>query len=119
MIKKIYYGKKQELIYCHTNNFFRLTLVNKYLKERITLDFDLEFIKDDKIISKKTNNVVIVELKQESLNRNSFFYKLLKENGVRPSSMSKYCIGTSLLNSNLKANRFKKNFRILNKINNN
>ena len=88
-------NKKQELIYCHTNNFFRLTLVNKYLKERITLDFDLEFIKDDKIISEKTNNVVIVELKQESLNRNSFFYKLLKENGVRPSSMSKYCIGTS------------------------
>lgn len=112
-------NKKQELIYCHTNNFFRLTLVNKYLKERITLDFDLQFIKDDKIISEKTNNVVIIELKQESLNRNSFFYKLLKENGVRPSSMSKYCIGTSLLNSNLKANRFKKNFRILNKINNN
>jgi len=44
---------------------------------------------------------------------------LMKENGVRPSSMSKYCIGTSLLNQNLKANRFKKNFRILDKNNKN
>ena len=65
----------------------------------------------------KQNNIVIIEIKQEKLNRNSVFYNLMKENGVRPSSMSKYCIGTSLLNQNLKANRFKKNFRILDKNN--
>ncbi len=111
--------KKQELIYCHSNSFFRLTLVNKYSKERITLDFDLEFKKDGKTISNKTNNIAIIEIKQEKLNRNSFFYNLMKENGVRPSSMSKYCIGTSLLNQSLKANRFKKNFRILDKNNKN
>ena len=46
--------KKQELIYCHSNSFFRLTLVNKHSKERITLDFDLEFKKDGKTISDKT-----------------------------------------------------------------
>ena len=107
-----------ELKYCHKNFFRRITMVNKFAKERITIDFDLEFQNDKETIRNKTKNIVIAELKQEKLNRTSFFYKLMKENGIRPSGMSKYCIGTSLLNEDLKANRFKKNFRILEKNNN-
>ncbi len=107
-----------ELQYCHKNFFHRITMVNKFAKERITIDFDLEFQNDKETIRNQTKNIVIAELKQEKLNRTSFFYKLMKENGIRPSGMSKYCIGTSLLNEDLKANRFKKNFRILEKNNN-
>ena len=110
--------KDYELYYCHKNSFRRITMVNKILKERITIDFDLEFKNDKETIRDKTNYIVIAEVKQEKLDRSSFFYKLMKENGIRPSSMSKYCIGTSLLNEDLKANRFKKNFRILKKNNN-
>ena len=110
--------KDYTLHYCHKNFFRRITMVNKFLKERITIDFDLEFRNDKEAITNKTNYIVVAEVKQEKLDRNSFFYKLMKENGVRPSSMSKYCIGTSLLNEDLKANRFKKNFRILEKNNN-
>jgi len=106
-----------ELFYCHTNFFHRITMVNKFLKERITIDFDLCFENKKTTIKDETNHIVIAEVKQEKLDRNSFFYKLMKENGIRPSSMSKYCIGTSLLNKDLKANRFKKNFRILTKNN--
>ena len=106
-----------ELLYCHTNFFHRITMVNKFLKERITIDFDLRFESDKKTIKDETNHIVIAEVKQEKLDRTSFFYKLMKENNIRPSSMSKYCIGTSLLNKDLKANRFKKNFRVLTKNN--
>ena len=106
-----------ELLYCHTNFFHRITMVNKFLKERITIDFDLRFENDKKTIKDETNHIVIAEVKQEKLDRTSFFYKLMKENNIRPSSMSKYCIGTSLLNKDLKANRFKKNFRVLTKKN--
>ena len=106
-----------ELLYCHTNFFHRITMVNKFLKERITIDFDLRFESEKKTIKDETNHIVIAEVKQEKLDRTSFFYKLMKENNIRPSSMSKYCIGTSLLNKDLKANRFKKNFRVLTKNN--
>ena len=93
-------------------------MVNKYMKERITIDFDLQFQNRKQTISEKTDQIVIVEVKQEKLDRNSFFYKLMKKNLIRPSGMSKYCVGTSLLNIGLKSNRFKKNFRILEKNNN-
>ena len=106
-----------DLLYCHTNFFHRITMVNKFLKERITIDFDLRFESEKKTIKDETNHIVIAELKQEKLDRTSFFYKLMKENSIRPSSMSKYCIGTSLLNKDLKSNRFKKNFRFLKKNN--
>ena len=88
-------------------------MVNKFLKERITIDFNLRFESEQKTIKDETNHIVIAEVKQEKLDRTSCFYKLMKENSIRPSSMSKYCIGTSLLNKELKANRFKKNFRVL------
>ena len=106
-----------QLFYCHTNFFNRITMVNRFLKERITIDFDLRFENEKDTIKDETNHIVIAEVKQETLDRTSFFYKLMKENGIRPSSMSKYCIGTSLLNKYLKANRFKNNFRILKKNN--
>ena len=108
-----------ELFYCHSNFFNRITMVNKYLKERITIDFDLCFENEKEKINEATDHIVIAEIKQEKLDRTSFFYKLMKKNGIRPSSMSKYCVGTSLLNEDLKANRFKKNFRVLKKNNNN
>ncbi len=114
---KIRLKEDYELFYCHTNFFHRITMVNKFLKERITIDFDLRFESEKKTIKDETSHIVIAEVKQEKLDRTSFFYKLMKENGVRPSSMSKYCIGTSLLNKDLKANRFKKNFRVLTKNN--
>ena len=108
----------QRLNYCHENFFHRITMVNKKMKERITIDVDLEFKNEHKKLKEKTKNIVIAELKQERLNRHSFFYSLMKKNGIRSSGMSKYCIGTSSLHTELKANRFKRNFRILEKNNN-
>ncbi len=107
-----------QLRYCHENFFHRITMVGKTIKERITIDFDLEFKNENESIKDKTKNIVIAEVKQEKLNRRSFFYNLMRRYRIRSSGMSKYCVGTSLLNSDLKANRFKRNFRILEKNNN-
>lgn len=95
----------KDLKYSLTNNFTRVTLVNKTAKERVTIDFSLVYSGNKK--TKMLNNVTIVELKQEKLNRNSPIFLGLSKYQVKPSSFSKYCIGIVLLKDNIKYNRFK------------
>ncbi len=97
------------------NSFNRITLVNKTDKERLTLDIGLGFQRNEKNIS--LENVIIGEVKQEKVNRKSPFMKLIKENGVRPLRVSKYCIGAKLLYPALKNNKFKEKQIHINKIN--
>ena len=97
------------------NSFHRITLVNKTDTERLTLDIGLAFQWNEKDLS--LENVIIGEVKQEKVNRNSPFMKLIKENGVRPMRVSKYCIGAKLLYPELKNNRFKQKHIHINKIN--
>lgn len=99
------------------NSFHRMTLVNKTENERLTLDFDLTFKWNDK--TQNFNNLIIAELKQENVNRNSVFYQLMKSRCIRPYRLSKYCIGSiELYGDSLKFNRFKKKLLQLKKINN-
>ena len=99
------------------NSFHRMTLVNKSENERLTLDFDLTFKWNDK--TQNFNNLIIAELKQENVNRNSAFYQLMKSRYIRPYRLSKYCIGSiELYGDSLKFNRFKKKLLQLKKINN-
>jgi hypothetical protein len=99
------------------NSFHRMTLVNKTENERLTLDFNLTFKWDDK--TQNFNNLIIAELKQENVNRNSAFYQLMKSRCIRPYRLSKYCIGSiELYGNSLKFNRFKKKLLQLKKINN-
>jgi hypothetical protein len=86
-------------------DFNRISLVHKYQKERVTFDFNLSFQKkDDK---KKLDKVAIAELKQDKFHPGSVFAKKMKEMGILPDRMSKYCLGTSLTNKQLKYNNFK------------
>ncbi len=99
------------------NSFHRMTLVNKSENERLTLDFDLTFKWNDK--TQNFNNLIIAELKQENVNRNSVFYQLMKSRYIRPYRLSKYCIGSiELYGDSLKFNRFKKKLLQLKKIKN-
>ena len=99
------------------NSFHRITLVNKSENERLTLDYNLNFKWEDENIH--LDNLVIAELKQESVKRNSVFYQLMKKYHIRPYRLSKYCIGSiELYGQNyLKFNRFKKKLLQLKKIN--
>ena len=98
------------------NSFTRITLVGKNNHERLTLDLNLTYKKHDKEV--KMNDLVIAELKQENLNRNSEFYKLTKRHLIRPFRVSKYCIGmiTLLGKKNIKYNRFKKKLLKIDKL---
>lgn len=99
------------------NSFQRITLVSKTENERLTLDFNILFEKDG--VKKSFQQLVIAELKQEDLNRNSAFYQLMKEQQIRPYRLSKYCLGSVEIygEEKLKFNRFKKKLLYLKKIN--
>jgi hypothetical protein len=96
------------------NRFSRITLVNAAQKERLTLDLDLGFSWEDETFS--FSHIVIAELKQENVNRESLFYSLMKQNGILPNSISKYCIGAINLYPELKYNNFKSKTLLLNKL---
>ena len=102
------------LMHVLTNEFSRITLVSRTDKERLTIDFSLSFVKGE--TAKNLDNLVIAEVKQEKVNRDSKVMKVLKEYGIRQASFSKYASGTALLNPQLKYNKFKSNMLYLNDI---
>lgn len=98
------------------NEFKRLTLVHKTNQERLTIDFGLKFTSGNN--QAELPYVAIIELKQDKFSVSSDFYKLLREERIQPSGMSKYATGVVLLNKGFKHNRFKANLKNLEKINN-
>lgn len=96
------------------NKFNRITLVNKTAKERLTIDLNLSFKKNNDF--KTFTNLVIIELKQERFTRTSPIVKQLKSKQINPYSLSKYCIGMISIYNELKYNRFKKKLIKINKI---
>jgi hypothetical protein len=99
------------------NKFIRLTLVNRDLSERITLDYKLRF--DDLTFNGKvkTSNVCIAEIKKSRDNKHSKFIEILREERVQSMGFSKYSVGMALLNPEIKKNGFKERIRKIEKIN--
>lgn len=93
--------------------FNRITFVNNDKSERVTLDFNLEFLIDEKNV--KLPNIIILELKQERLNRTSKLFKILRDKNIRKSKFSKYFVGVNLLYSDIKSNSFKETKLKMNK----
>lgn len=96
-------------------NYKRITLVNKNLNERVTLDLELSFESEKKF--KGFSDIVIAEIKQDKF-KNSEFIQILKKYQLRSGSVSKYCLGMLSLNADLKHNRFKEKLIHLHKIQN-
>jgi hypothetical protein len=109
--------KKMDLLPVLWNEFQRITLSGKNRNERLTLDLHLNFNQDESNFAME--NVVVAELKQADLDRNSPFYQIMKKQGVRPLRVSKYCVGLYSIHGQqkIKGNRFKKKIKILNSIN--
>ncbi|MGQ8335767.1 polyphosphate polymerase domain-containing protein [Sunxiuqinia sp. A32] len=97
-----------------TNKFRRITLADKKLTERCTIDFDFEFISDDKTVF--YDDFAIIELKQDKYSNSSRIYQCLFNHRIRPTGFSKYCIGRVLAEEDIKKNLFKQKMRMLNKI---
>ena len=98
------------------NEFTRLTLVHKTKNERLTIDLNLGFKLFSSDIKKNIHHAIIAEVKQEKASVDSDFIKAIKRHHIRKSSMSKYCVGTALLNDSLKQNNFKERILKINKL---
>jgi len=97
------------------NNFYRITLVDNGLSERVTLDTRLSFKNPTTGLSKNVDDLVIIELKQEG-SISSHFSDYLKNMRINSGSISKYCLGMMLVNPDLKSNRFRNKLRKITKI---
>ena len=82
----------------------RITLVNLANAERVTIDQDISFSNDSDV--RRLDGLIIAEVKQQGKHP-SHFKQLMRKAGIREGSVSKYCLGTMLLNGRIKRNRFK------------
>lgn len=102
-----HYGYREGRLLQMRSTFKRLTLVSTALNERITIDTDLTFFQGDK--TEGLGSMAIMEVKQERINRFSPMLKALRSFRFsmpplgRKTSLSKYIVGTLLLNRNLES----------------
>ena len=89
---------------CYT----RCTLLGQQPGERITFDFSLSCINCHSGQHFNNDNVVIIEIKQNSTDRSSPIFSALKAAGYRSINFSKYCNGCVFTQvEGIKHNRFK------------
>jgi len=98
------------------NAFSRITLVNQEASERLTIDCDLSFSQGNNHMT--IEDLVICEVKQEKQNRHSPFMREVKRRLIRPDSISKYCLGVTMLYPEIKSNNFKAKILKIRKIKN-
>lgn len=111
--------------------FVRITLVNRAMTERLTIDFNLHFTNvraaggDGRSEGPGAANgtaaldgLVIIELKQDAL-APSPMKRILGQMRIKPFKVSKYCIGEALTNPYVKHNRFKAKLRAIDKMSRN
>jgi len=96
-----------------TNNFSRITLVNKNFKERCTIDFNLNFKNGPK--QTELNNLVVAEIKADGSSSASPLARAMRNQRIKISGFSKYCIGKAMTDSSVKRNAFKHKMRMIEK----
>lgn len=95
--------------------FRRITLVNKAMTERLTIDMDLRWSNLQTGLEKTYEPLVIIELKRDGLVPSPML-DIMQTLRIRPLKISKYCVGTTLTNPAAKHNRFKAKIRKIEKI---
>lgn len=113
LVKKLSGLDSAQLLPCLQVDYSRITLVNRHMPERITLDLGLCFSADDG--RREIPRLVIAEVKQERSHK-SPFVQLLHENLIREGTVSKYCWGLISLRNDLPHHHFKTKIRALHKI---
>lgn len=97
-------------------NFNRITLIHKERKERVTVDTSPEWLYHDYRLV--LPSLVIAEVKREK-QASLLFSRSLYQQGIRPCGISKYSIGSAMLNPELRKNMFKSTILSIQKICNN
>ena len=85
-------------------SYERFTLVDLLNAERVTIDRHIVFQRGNE--TRTLDGLVIAEVKQRRKHP-SFFRRKMRSMNIREGSVSKYCMGTLLLNDQVKRNRFK------------
>ncbi len=95
------------------NGFNRLMLVSKAMNERCTIDSQLRFISAATQVN--LEELVIVEVKTDGRSHSAII-DALNQMRLKPSGFSKYCMGRSLTDGELKQNNFKRKHRKIEKV---
>jgi hypothetical protein len=98
-----------------STEFRRITLVNPGKTERLTIDTSVHFQNIRNGRKSDLQDAVIIELKQDG-RASSTMKGILLDHRVKPLRISKYCIGTTLTDSDIKHNRFKEKVRAIEKV---
>lgn len=101
---------------CLENRFERITLVNKGMSERITIDRGIAFHNRATCLDADISRLLVIEVKHEVGAPMSDIERALHDLHVLPRRMSKYCIGTALTDPSAKHNRFKPKLLYIDKI---
>lgn len=94
------------------NRFYRITLVNNLLTERLTIDTKLCFSNVSTNCVCSLKGLVIIELKRNG-NIHSPAGKMLHELHIHPAGFSKYCVGMALTDPMIRQNRLKPKLRMI------
>lgn len=96
-------------------NYSRMTFVNKFSQERLTIDTNLIYKKADSNEEIVTTfpQMVIAEAKREKAATVSQFVRLVRKTGVREGAISKYCFGIYNLINEVPKNNLKPKVRFV------
>lgn len=100
-------------------NYSRMTFVNKFSQERLTIDTNLHFVKADpgvNISGSRFPQMAIAEAKRDKASSVSEFIRMVRINGIRESGISKYCFGIYNLFDSVTKNNFKPRVRFIHKM---
>jgi hypothetical protein len=89
-------------------SFRRITLVDPERGERVTIDFDVTFRHG--VLERRMSGLAVAEVKQSRTGA-SRFREVMRRYGIRPGSLSKYCLGAACLRGDVKKNLFKARIR--------
>ena len=99
-----------------SNHFSRITLVNKGMTERLTIDTALNFHNLLNGHDKNMGPLVVIELKRDGLVPSPVL-QMLRQLRIQPHGFSKYCMGSALTGQDhLPVNRFKCKLREIKKL---
>lgn len=98
------------------NHFYRITLTDKEMTERITIDTNLEFNNLKTGISTSMPNIGIIEWKRDGRRCHSPLGDILKRLGIHATGFSKYCVGMAVTNPSLRQNRLKQKLRMIDRL---
>jgi hypothetical protein len=97
-------------------NYIRMTFINKFFPERLTIDTNLTINKiSGSELYMQFPKMVIAEAKQEKTNHASPFIRLIRQHNIREGGISKYCFGIYNLFDEVKKNNFKPRVRFIDK----